>query len=114
MWHFQTLHFDPVVFLLWQNNTNAQPPLFFDYFDESSTDELAITFRKCDFVDNAYAGLPSQPALVVGNSQQNRISIIECNFERNDMVTNNPIVSLDFSVLGELLIMRLTYFNCAG
>jgi len=80
--------------MLLQENTKALSLLFFDFFDASSTEDLSVTFRRCDFVDNAYAGLPAQPALVVGNSLQNRISFIECNFERNDMVTNNTIVSL--------------------
>ena len=93
-WQFVPRYSDVVILLfVLQNNTKSQSPLLFDYFDESSTDELSVTFRNCDFVDNAYAGLPSQPALVVGSSLQNRISFIQCNFERNDMVTNNPIVS---------------------
>ena len=93
-WQLLPTYSDVVILLLvLQNNTKSQSPLFFDYFDESSTDELSVTFRNCDFVDNAYAGLPSQPALVVGSSLQNHISFIQCNFERNDMVTNNPIVS---------------------
>ena len=92
-WPFFSSYPDNVALLLLQNSTKAQSPLFFDYFDESSTDELSVTFRNCDFVDNVYAGLPAQPAIVVGNSQQNRISFIQCNFERNDMVTSNPIVS---------------------
>jgi len=52
-----------------------------------------VTFRRCAFLDNNYFGLPAQPALIVGNGVQNRLDIIECNFERNDMSTGNTIVS---------------------
>lgn len=86
--------------LLKQENTKALAPVFLDYFDASSASELTVTFRRCDFVDNQYYGFPAQPALIVGNSLQNHIHLIECNFERNDMITNNTIVSIGRGAAG--------------
>lgn len=85
--------------LVLQDNTNALTPIFLDYFNPTSAKELSVTFRRCDFVDNDYYGLPAQPALIVGNSAQNKLNFIECNFERNDMTTDNAkIVSPSISL----------------
>jgi len=84
--------------------------VFLDYFDAaSSTSTLTVTFRRCDFVDNTYFGLPAQPALIVGNSLQNHLEFYDCNFERNDMTFNNTMV-------GNALVFRpsdcdFTYFT---
>lgn len=69
-----------------KNNTKSLLPVKLDYFDPSAAnDELFVKFRGCTFVHNRYSGTPANPALVVGTSSQNSISIIDCDFAHNDM-----------------------------
>ena len=68
-------------------------PVKADYFDSETDQALAIHFHGCDFVDNKFYRFPSLPALIVGNSMQNQLIISDCNFQRNDFMTNNTIVS---------------------
>jgi hypothetical protein len=51
-----------------------------------------VTFYECLFEQNVFAGQPAQPALVVGNSRQNRLIFEKCQFTDNDMVANNTNV----------------------
>jgi hypothetical protein len=61
-----------------------------DYYDAENTDqELVVTFENCRFYENRYFGYGSQTALIVGNSQQNRLIIEGTVFENNDMTWNN-------------------------
>jgi hypothetical protein len=66
-----------------------------DYFDkDAGSTELRVTFDNCLFDQNQYAGEPGQDALVVGNSQQNRLVFEKCQFTNNDMIVNNRDVSI--------------------
>jgi hypothetical protein len=65
-----------------------------DYFDnDAGSTELRVTFDGCLFDQNQFAGEPGQDALVVGNSQQNRLVFEQCLFTNNDMIVNNREVS---------------------
>jgi hypothetical protein len=65
-----------------------------EYFDnDAPSTELRVTFQKCLFEQNYFTGEPGQAALVVGNSQQNRLVFEQCLFNSNDMIVNNRDVS---------------------
>jgi hypothetical protein len=66
-----------------------------DYFDkDAGSTQLRVTFENCLFDQNQFAGEPGQDALVVGNSQQNRLVFEQCQFTNNDMIVNNREVSI--------------------
>ena len=68
-------------------------PIFLDYYSRPSPEsELIVTFELCEFTDIVYFGTPSRPTVIAGNSKQNRIVILDCNFLRNDMEFNNTNV----------------------
>jgi hypothetical protein len=48
-----------------------------------------VSFRGCRFTNHTFAGFPSQPAIIVANGSQNRITVAHSLFEGNDMVVNN-------------------------
>jgi hypothetical protein len=62
-----------------------------DYFSQSSGSELSVAIQQCDF-NNYVHKEPGQAALIVANSKQNRLSITDSNFLRNDMTFNNSKV----------------------
>jgi hypothetical protein len=82
-------------FLFLQENGPGFAPVLLEYFDnDAPSTELRVTFEKCLFEENYFTGEPGQAALVVGNSQQNRLVFEQCLFVNNDMVVNNRDVSL--------------------
>lgn len=72
-----------------QGATNAQLPVKLDFFDPSSNDLLHVRFRGCSFQNIQFKEFPSQPAIIVGNSAQNRITVTDSSFQDNVMTTNN-------------------------
>lgn len=79
-----------------RENRFATSAVLADYFDPSdSSEELKVSFEGCVFDDNIYGGSPRQPALVVSNSQQNRLVLQRNVFSNNDMVKNNTIWHLN-------------------
>lgn len=77
---------------------NATAAVLADFYSGINvTDELTVSFQKCDFtnnVNNANGG--GQSALVIGNSRQNRLIFNECRFAGNDMTFNLTNVRMQF------------------
>ena len=76
-----------------------------------------MSFQNCDFLDNRFKGLPAQAAIIVANSNQNRVTVSDSRFLRNDMVYNNTNVSesepailgsraLDFVLMGRRILVQ--------
>ena len=77
-----------------QENEQALVPVLAEYFDgQNRASELEVTFLDCHFDENTYYGKPARPALVVGNSRQNRLIFERNRFTNNDMIQNNTEVS---------------------
>lgn len=73
---------------------NATAAVLADFYDPSDNSQnLEVTFHRCDFVNNRYNWRGGQASLVVGNSLQNRLIFQECRFSGNDMTFNNSNVS---------------------
>jgi hypothetical protein len=84
-----------VLFCFAQENGLGWAPVLLDYFDkDAGSTELRVTFEDCLFDQNEFTGEPGQDALVVGNSQQNRLVFEKCQFTNNDVVINNRDVSI--------------------
>ena len=65
-----------------------------DYYDSlNPSKELVVKFQDCVFRDNQYFGNEAYPALIFGNSDQNRLILEKTIFENNDMMWNNTNVS---------------------
>jgi len=74
---------------IFRDNTKAIAPVLLDYTNNDASDELAVSFVKCQFLNNIHFGEPANGALIVGNGIQNRLSIQNTIFADNDMLFNN-------------------------
>lgn len=77
---------------MFKGATDAHLPVKLDFFNPTSNDVLHARFKGCSFKDNAFSGFPSHPAIIVGNGEQNRITVTDSSFEDNDVATNNQKV----------------------
>lgn len=98
--HFSTNSF--------QENVQSISPVLLDYYNPSSQKELKVIFQRCSFVQNSFYGVPAQPALIVGNGEQNRLIIHGCWFSDNDMVSNN------YAIVSEKGLLILSTNNPAS
>ncbi|KAG7349597.1 hypothetical protein IV203_012194 [Nitzschia inconspicua] len=73
----------------WREHTRSRGPIMLDYHDAYANNELVVIFENCLFRDNRYFGLGAQTALVVANSDQNRMIFRKTVFYNNDMLWNN-------------------------
>ncbi|KAG7374205.1 hypothetical protein IV203_013300 [Nitzschia inconspicua] len=75
----------------WRDFTNTHDALIMlDYYDVDNPDEeLVVTFENCRFHENRYFGYGSRTALIVGNSEQNRLVVQGTIFKNNNMTWNN-------------------------
>jgi hypothetical protein len=94
-----------------QDSDAALSLVLADYFDQDQpASELRVTFHRCTFTNNRFAGPPAQPALVVGNGRQNRLNFRGCLFANNDIVSKNPLVRLHRFLVVILVVLPLCIF----
>ncbi len=102
-------------FLLLQENGLGWAPILLDYFDrDAGSTELRVTFEDCLFDQNTFAGKPGQDALVVSNSQQNRLVFLKCQFTNNDVVINNRDVSVALLCYSDMFFCSLCRAACCS
>lgn len=83
----------PFLYVPRKENTEAITPILLDYYNYSTNAVLNVSFQQCDFIDNRFKGYPAQAAVIVGNGNQNLLTVSDSSFLRNDMVYNNTNVS---------------------
>mmetsp|Transcript_36422 Transcript_36422/g.40944 ORF Transcript_36422/g.40944 Transcript_36422/m.40944 type:complete len:696 (+) Transcript_36422:167-2254(+) len=71
-------------------NRSTSGPIILDYYDSFAKDTmLIVSFQDCRFHDNQFSGLGAKTALIVGNSEQNKLVFERTVFDNNNMQKNN-------------------------
>lgn len=80
---------------IFRDNDRTMTPLMFDFYNpDAPAESLQVRFESSSFVNNKFYGSPAQPAVVVGNGQQNHFVFSKAKFTDNDMIFNNTRVGL--------------------